>query len=96
MAGKPPTHPVSSPSPEHVPDDEALPSQRRLGGAEAAVVIVLVVTAAVLAKTGMPLSAVLQLLLGTGLIATVTITALHIRSSRRLRKVMRAVFGAIQ
>ncbi|WHM41116.1 hypothetical protein [Streptomyces sp. BPTC-684] len=73
-----------------------LPVQRRLGGPEAAVVIVLVVTAAVLAKTGMPMLAVLQLLSGTGLIAAVTITALHIRSSQRLRKVLRAVFGAIQ
>ncbi|MFF1566919.1 hypothetical protein ACFVY1_25915 [Streptomyces sp. NPDC058293] len=68
----------------------------RLGGAEAAVLIVLVLTSAALAYTGMPLLAILQLLLGVGVVGAATITMFHVRPTRRLFKVLRALLGSHQ
>ncbi|MFG2723080.1 hypothetical protein ACGFW5_33000 [Streptomyces sp. NPDC048416] len=94
MANNPRIPDVVPPSPQQ-PQQTWAPAWH-LGGAEAAVIIALVVTAAALVSAGMPMLAVLQLLLGAGLISAVIITALHIRSSQRLRMVIRTVFGAIQ
>lgn len=77
-------------------DAPALETPHRFGAAEASVIIVLVLTAATLAYTGMMLLAILQLLLGAGLIAAVTITFSHARPGKRLMKILRAVLGAAQ
>lgn len=69
---------------------------RRFGAAEASVIIVLVMTAAALAYTGMAMLAILQLLLGAGLIGAVTITFSHARPGKRLSKMLRAMLGAAQ
>jgi len=71
-------------------------TSHRFGPAEASVIIVLVLTAATLAYTGMALLAILQLLLGAGLIGAATITFSHGRSGKRLLKVLRAMLGATQ
>ncbi|MFK0026603.1 hypothetical protein [Streptomyces sp. NPDC090798] len=81
------------PTPADVPASEA---SHRFGAAEAAVIIVLVLTAATLAYTGMALLAILQLLLGASLIGAVTIAISHARSGKRLLKILRAVLGAAQ
>ncbi|MFE0449104.1 hypothetical protein [Streptomyces fungicidicus] len=77
-------------------DTAASETLRRFGAAEASVIIVLILTAATLAYTGMAMLAILQLLLGTGLIGAVTITFSHARPGKRLSKMLRAVLGAAQ
>ncbi|WP_328834584.1 hypothetical protein [Streptomyces europaeiscabiei] len=59
-------------------------------------IIVLVLTAATLAYTGMAMLTILQLLLGTGLIGAVTITVSNARPGKRLSKMLRAMLGAAQ
>ncbi|MFJ8982433.1 hypothetical protein [Streptomyces sp. NPDC102282] len=71
-------------------------SRHRLGGAEAAVIIAVVLTAAALAYTGMPLLAILQLLLGAGVVGAVTVAAFQVRPARRLLSGVRAMLGVGQ
>ncbi|MEU5314399.1 hypothetical protein [Streptomyces sp. NPDC021562] len=65
----------------------------RLGGAEAAVVIVVIVVAAFLVVLGLPLGAVLKLILGAGLAAAAVVATITTGSSSRLRAVLRALFS---
>ena len=85
------TDPVTEPVSVAHPD-----TPHRLGGAEAAVIITVVLTAAALAYTGMPLLATLQLLLGAGVVGAVTVAAFQIRPARRLLSGVRAMFGVGQ
>ncbi|MEU4199592.1 hypothetical protein AB0F64_06535 [Streptomyces sp. NPDC026294] len=92
--------------PRHRPENTALEpasagtaapeTPRRFGAAEASVIIALILTAATLAYTGMAMLAILQLLLGAGLIGAVTITFSHARPGKRLSKMLRAMLGAAQ
>ncbi|MER7097714.1 hypothetical protein ABT368_31750 [Streptomyces althioticus] len=69
-------------------------SPRRLGGAEAIVIIVVIaVSAALVAVAGMPLLVVLQLLAGAGLTAAVVVGLLTGATSRWMRAVLRALLA---
>ncbi|MFF7551076.1 MULTISPECIES: hypothetical protein [Streptomyces] len=78
------------------PDALAPETSHRFGAAEASVIIVLVLTAAALAYIGMTSLAILQLLLGAGVIGAVTITFSHARPGKRFMKILRALLGAAQ
>ncbi|MFF6815159.1 hypothetical protein ACFZAG_35530 [Streptomyces sp. NPDC012403] len=70
------------------------PTPRRLGGAEAIVIIVVIAVSAVLvAVAGMPLLVVLQLLAGAGLTAAVVVGLLTGAASRWMRAVLRALLA---
>jgi hypothetical protein len=85
------TDPVTEPTSTGNPD-----TSHRLGAAEAAVIIVVVLTAAALAYTGMPLLAILQLLLGAGVVGAATVAVYQVRPARRLLRGVRAMLGAGQ
>lgn len=69
-------------------------SPRRLGGAEAIVIIVVIaVSAALVAVAGLPLLVVLQLLAGAGLTAAVVVGLLTGATSRWMRAALRALLA---
>lgn len=70
-------------------EDHQSPS-RRLGSAEAAVVIVIILVAGILVLTGQPLVLTLQLLGGAGLLAGAT---LAVTRDQRLRAFLRAALS---
>jgi hypothetical protein len=68
------------------------PSRRRLGGAEAVVIIVIIgMAAALVAFAGMTMPVVLQLLVGAGLIAVLLVGLVTGPSVRGLRAALRAL-----
>jgi hypothetical protein len=68
------------------------PSRRRLGGAEAVVIIVIIgMAAALVAFAGMTMPVVLQLLVGPGLIAVLLVGLVTGPSVRALRAALRAL-----
>ncbi|WP_329240627.1 hypothetical protein OG223_53470 [Streptomyces sp. NBC_01478] len=91
---------MSSKNHNHAPElhgvaqkPESGSGRSRLGGAEAAVIIVaIVVTAFLVVMVGLALSAVLKLILGAGLAAAAVVAAVTTGSSSRLRAALRALF----
>ncbi|GHE15999.1 hypothetical protein [Streptomyces alanosinicus] len=74
--------------------EHGTPSRRRLSGAEAVVIIVIVAVAAVLAAVaGMPVTVVLQVLLGAGLTAVLVVGLLTGTPVRGVRAALHALLG---
>lgn len=74
--------------------ESGTPPQRRLGGAEAVVIIVVITMAAALVIfAGMALPVVLQLLLGSGLIAVLLVALVTGTTTRGLRAALRALLA---
>lgn len=74
--------------------ESGTPSPRRLGGAEAVVIIVIVAMAAALVTfAGMTLPLVLHLLVGAGLVAVLLVGLVTGRSARGLRAALRALLS---
>ena len=74
--------------------ESGTPSLRRLGGAEAVVIIVIVAMAAALVTfAGMTLPLVQQLLVGAGLVAVVLVGLVTGRSARGLRAALHALLA---
>lgn len=74
--------------------ESGAPSHRRLGGAEAVVIIVVIALAAALVTfAGMALPIVLQLLVGAGLVAVLLVCLVTGASTRGLRAALRALLS---
>ncbi|MCE3030803.1 hypothetical protein [Streptomyces sp. CMSTAAHL-2] len=74
--------------------ESGTPPQRRLGGAEAVVIIVIITMAGALVTfVGMTLPVVLQLLLGAGLIAVLLVALVTGTTTRGLRAALRALLA---
>lgn len=69
------------------------PAAKRLGGGEAAVIVTVLVLAATLALTGMPVTAIVKVLSWAGLIAVALITAAGTRPLRSLTRAVRALLA---
>jgi hypothetical protein len=68
---------------------------QRLSGPESVVVIVIVVSAGVLAVLGLPGKEALELLLGAALIGATVVTTVRSGSSRRIAAGVRAALAAV-
>ncbi|CAL9676411.1 hypothetical protein [Streptomyces sp. enrichment culture] len=74
--------------------EHGTPSPRRLGGAEAVVIIVVIaVTAALVALVEMPLHLVLQLLAGAGLTAVLLVGLITGATTRWMRTALAALLS---
>nr|WP_237539437.1 hypothetical protein [Streptomyces sp. SID4951] len=64
-----------------------------MGGAEAAVIIVIIIVAGVAMVVGLPLTVILQLLAGAGLVAVVTVLLVTSGLGKVLRPVLKTLLA---